>query len=139
MICARYERVLDFIKMHYCLTQRTDTQFWRDNTDATSIPETLRERLAAWRHRPPHRLDFVTDLEMFMPSSWQYVLYGMEFRTDLQAMRSSYPRMEEARREFAAIQQVSARAMNDLPKHRELVEQMCRAYQQRSGEVPVAG
>ena len=133
MMCARYERVLDFIKMHYCLTQRTDTAFWRDNTDPASIPETLRDRLAAWRYRPPHRLDFVTDLEMFLPSSWQYVLYGMEFRTDLESMRASYPRMDEAQREFAAIQQVSAHAMKDLPKHRELVEQMCRAYLQRSG------
>jgi tryptophan 7-halogenase len=142
MMCARYERVLDFIKMHYCLTQRTDTKFWIDNTDAASIPETLRERLAAWRHRPPHRLDFVTDLEMFMPSSWQYVLYGMEFRTNMEAMRSSYPRMEEAQREFAAIQQVSARAVSDLPKHRALVEQMCLAYLGRKGVasgMPLAG
>lgn len=133
MMCARYERVLDFIKMHYCLTQRRDTAFWIDNTDAASIPETLRDRLAAWRHRPPHRLDFVTDLEMFMPSSWQYVLYGMEFKTDLASMRSSYPRMDEARREFEAIQQVSQHAVRDLPAHRTLVEQMCQAYRQRHG------
>lgn len=133
MMCARYERVLDFIKMHYCLTQRRDTAFWIDNTDAASIPETLRDRLAVWRHRPPHRLDFVTDLEMFMPSSWQYVLYGMEFKTDLASMRSSYPRMDEARREFEAIQQVSQHAVRDLPAHRTLVEQMCQAYRQRHG------
>jgi tryptophan halogenase len=139
MIGARYERVLDFIKMHYCLTQRTDTRFWTDNTDPASIPESLRDRLAAWRYRPPHRLDFVTDLEMFMPSSWQYVLYGMEFHTELEPMRSSYPRMEEAQREFAQLQQVSAHALRDLPKHRELVEQMCRAYRQRSGAVELAG
>jgi tryptophan halogenase len=74
-----------------------------------------------------------------MPSSWQYVLYGMEFRTDLEALRGSYRRMEEAQREFAAIQQISAHAMKDLPKHRELVEQMCQAYLQRSEAMPLAG
>ncbi|HUA81438.1 MAG TPA: tryptophan 7-halogenase, partial [Dyella sp.] len=131
MMCARYERVLDFIKMHYCLTQRRDSAFWIDNTDSASIPESLRDRLAAWRHRPPHRLDFVTDLEMFMPASWQYVLYGMEYKTNLEPMRSSFPRMDEAQREFAAIQQVGAHAMNDLPQHRALVEQMRQAYLQR--------
>lgn len=133
MMCARYERVLDFIKMHYCLTQRRDSSFWIDNTDPVGIPETLRDRLAAWQHRPPHRLDFVTDLEMFMPASWQYVLYGMEYKTNLEPMRSSFPRMEEAQREFAAIQHVSAHAMNDLPQHRALVDQMRAKYLQRTG------
>ncbi len=78
-----------------------------------------------WRGRPPNRLDFVTDLEMYPPSSWQYVLYGMEFRTDLSSSRASYPRIEEARREFQMIQQVSQRALADLPTHRALVEQLC--------------
>ena len=125
LMCARYERIVDFVKMHYCLTQRTDTPFWRDNADPRSIPETLREKLAMWRCRPPHRLDFVTDLEMYPPSSWQYVLYGMEFQTDLTASRAAYPRIDDARREFATIRQVSQHALADLPPHRALVEHLC--------------
>jgi len=39
----------------------------------------LRDQLAMWRSRPPHRLDFITDVEMFLPASWQFILYGMEF------------------------------------------------------------
>ena len=31
LMTARYERIVDFIKLHYFLTQRTDTAFWRDN------------------------------------------------------------------------------------------------------------
>ena len=122
---ARYERIVDFVKMHYCLTQRTDTSFWRDNADPRSVPETLREKLAMWRCRPPHRLDFVTDLEMYPPSSWQYVLYGMEFETDLATSRAAYPRSDDARREFATIRQVSQHALADLPPHRALVEHLC--------------
>jgi len=121
----RYERIVDFIKMHYCLTQRTDTPFWRDNADPRSAPESLREKLAMWRCRPPHRLDFVTDLEMYPPSSWQYVLYGMEYATDMTATRAAYPRVDDARQEFATIRQVSQRALADLPPHRALVEHLC--------------
>jgi len=124
MMRARYERIVDFLKMHYCLSQRKDA-FWIDNADPASIPGTLREKLAMWRCRPPTRLDFIADLEMYPPSSWQYVLYGMEFATDLAASRASYPRMEEARREFQAIRQVAQRAIADLPPHRALVEQVC--------------
>lgn len=121
----RYERIFDFVKMHYCLTQRTDTPFWIDNADPRSVPESLRERLAMWRCRPPHRMDFITDVEMYPPSSWQYVLYGMEYATDLGGGRAAYPRFEDAKREFATIRQVSQHALADLPPHRALVEQLC--------------
>jgi tryptophan 7-halogenase len=133
MMVARYDRIIDFIKMHYCLSQRRDSTFWIDNADAASIPQTLQDKLALWKHRPPHRLDFVSDLEMFMVSSWQYVLYGMEFKTDLEPMRSMYPRTDEARHEFTMIQKAASQAMQDLPDHRALVEQMCREYEQRKG------
>ena len=119
----RFENVTDFIKLHYCLTQRTDTAFWRDNCDAASIPERLRDKLALWRCRPPHRLDFIADLEMYPPSSWQYVLYGMEFATDLSGNRAAYPRMADAQQEFAAIREMGERALKDLPRHRALVAQ----------------
>jgi tryptophan 7-halogenase len=122
---ARYARIIDFIKLHYCLTQRSDSQFWIDNVNCDSIPASLQDRLAMWRCRPPHRLDFITDLEMYPPSSWQYVLYGMEFKSDLAASRAAYPRLEEARREFRMIQQVSQHALADLPPHRALVENFC--------------
>lgn len=125
MMATRYERIIDFIKMHYCLSQRRDSAFWIDNADPAGIPATLQDRLALWRHRPPHRLDFITDLEMFLPASWQYILYGMEFHTDLEPMRSAYPQMDAARREFAMIRQAAGHALNDLPGHRALVEQMC--------------
>ncbi|HEY2623542.1 MAG TPA: tryptophan halogenase family protein [Dyella sp.] len=132
MMVARYDRIIDFIKMHYCVSQRRDTAFWIDNADPASIPQTLQDKLALWRNRPPHRLDFVSDLEMFMASSWQYVLYGMEFKTDMEPMRGNYPRFDEARQEFATIQQVAALALNDLPDHRALVEHMCNEYRQRT-------
>ncbi|EIL92899.1 tryptophan halogenase family protein [Rhodanobacter spathiphylli] len=134
MMVARYERIIDFIKMHYCLSQRRDHAFWIDNADPASIPQTLQDRLALWRHRPPHRLDFVTDLEMFLPCSWQYVLYGMEFRTDLEPMRSAYPQMAAARREFAMIREMAGHALVDLPDHRTLVEQLCREHVQRTAQ-----
>lgn len=129
---ARYERIFDFVKMHYCLTQRHDHAFWIDNTDPSTIPATLRDKLAMWRCRPPQRLDFIADLEMYLPASWQFVLYGMEYPTDLSASRACYPRQEAALQEFRNIRQVSERALADLPTHRALVEQLCRRADARA-------
>jgi len=125
VMTTRYERIFDFIKMHYCLSQRRDSQFWIDNVDPAGIPDTLADQLSMWRSRPPHRLDFVTDVEMFLPASWQFILYGMEFKTDLDPMRAMYPRFDAARREFEMIRTMSAHAVADLPDHRALVEQAC--------------
>jgi tryptophan halogenase len=128
---ARYERIFDFIKMHYCLSARRDSTFWIDNADAASIPASLQDRLAMWRCRPPHRLDFVSDIEMFQPASWQYILYGMEFRTDLEPARATYAQADAARREFEMIRALGAHAVNDLPDHRALVEALCAHGAQR--------
>jgi len=125
VMTTRYERIFDFIKMHYCLSRRRDSQFWLDNVDVASVPDSLRDQLAMWRSRPPHRLDFITDVEMFLPASWQFILYGMEFETDLSPMRAMYPRIDEARREFEMIRKVSSHAIVDLPDHRALVEELC--------------
>jgi tryptophan 7-halogenase len=121
----RYARVVDFIKLHYCLTRRTDSQFWIDNADPRSIPDSLKDKLAMWRARPPHRLDFVTDLEMYPPSSWQYVLYGMEFETALHASATDPARQSEAAEEFRIIARLAERALADLPRHRSLVDHLC--------------
>ncbi len=120
---GRYERVVDFIKLHYCLTQRTDSPFWTENADPRSIPASLQDKLAMWRARAPHRLDFVSDLEMYPTTSWQYVLYGMEFGTQLQA--ASDAREAQARSEFASIAQLGGQALADLPDHRALVAHFC--------------
>jgi len=123
-MAARFSRVVDFLKLHYCLSQRTDSRFWIDNREPGSIPDSLKDKLTMWSSRPPHRLDFITDLEMYPPASWQFVLYGMEFRTDLSASRAALPRLDEARYEFAMIRKVSASAIADLPDHRALLDQI---------------
>jgi tryptophan halogenase len=124
IMLQRYERVRDFLKMHYCLTARTDTAFWRDNAQPRTIPESLQDLLERWRYRPPEGLDFNMNIDSFAESSWQFVLYGMGYKTDLSARASTFRHYEEARREFAAISREAARAATLLPSHRDLISQV---------------
>jgi tryptophan halogenase len=123
MMLERFDRVFDFIKLHYTLTKRRDTDFWRDNADPATNFTTLADKLEMWRCRPPHRLDFVTDYELYLPASWQFVLYGMEFETVLPGS-TALPDYLIAQREFAAIRDVSARALRDLPDHRAMLNRI---------------
>jgi tryptophan halogenase len=122
----RYERIVDFLKLHYCLSQRADHAFWMDNADTGSLPGSLQDRLVMWRSRPPARLDFIADIEMYPPASWQYVLYGMEYATRLPVSAAGPARFDDARREFGAIARMAQRAIGDLPAHRQLVEYYLR-------------
>ncbi|MDZ5648347.1 tryptophan halogenase family protein [Nitrospirillum sp. BR 11828] len=122
----RYERAADFLKLHYCLTRRTDTAFWRDNADAATLPDTLRDLLDRWRHRPPEGLDFDLNLDTFSEASWRFVLYGMEYGTDLTAQAGAFRHKDEARRHFAAIRAGTTQALAALPRHRDLIQQIYR-------------
>ncbi len=119
----RCEKIVNFLKLHYCLTQRTEP-FWRDNTAPETIPEELRDMLGRWKHRPPSRFDFVTDVETFAFFNYQYILYGMGFETDLDAARGVYAHADTARKIFEKIRGFGEHAVKDLPSHRELIEQV---------------
>jgi hypothetical protein len=76
----RWQRIIEFLKLHYALTQRTDTDYWRDASRPESFSESLRELLSLWRFRPPYHNDFVQGEEIFPAASYHYVLYGMDFQ-----------------------------------------------------------
>ena len=120
LMAARYERIITFLKLHYCLSRREEP-FWRDNAAPASIPEPLADLLDQWRHRPPNRFDFLIDVESFAYFNYQYVLYGMEYPTDLSAARTDFPDVAAADKLFARIRSFGDRASADLPSHRALI------------------
>ena len=80
----RWGRIIDFLKLHYALTKRTDSAFWRDNVDPASLPDHLKELLTLWKYHSPWFFDEFDRLEEVFPAaSYQYVLYGMGFRTEV--------------------------------------------------------
>ena len=117
----RYERTLDFMKLHYCLSERRDSRFWLDNVDSASIPDSLQELLSIWEHRPPGSVDIDRDSDVFDESSWQYVLYGMGYKTDLHPRAGTFRHQDEARAAFADIKRQAVLACRTLPAHRDLI------------------
>ena len=120
----RFEHVMDFIKLHYFLSQRSDTDFWHDNRAPASASDYLRGKLEQWRHRPPSFLDIDASHDIFDENSWQYILYGMGFHTDIRARAGALRFYEDARSEFASIRQQSDNALSAVPSHRHLVSEV---------------
>jgi len=58
LMANRYYEILDFINMHYCLTKRNDTAFWREVQKPERINPRLQAKLAMWKTKPPTAHDF---------------------------------------------------------------------------------
>ncbi|WP_075791467.1 tryptophan halogenase family protein [Massilia putida] len=116
----RWERIIDFLKLHYVLSKRTDSGYWLDHRAGHTQPARLRELLALWRTRTPSRRDFPRIEEIFPSASWQYVLYGMGFRPELTARASDLP--AAASQYFREAARLTARMLPLLPANREMLD-----------------
>ncbi len=74
----RWDRIVEFLKLHYILSRRTEP-YWQAHRDPSTVPPRLAALLDRWRHRPPSLLDLSEIEEVFPAASYQYVLYGMGF------------------------------------------------------------
>ncbi|MFT5758268.1 MAG: tryptophan halogenase [Alteromonadaceae bacterium] len=125
-LTMRMQRTVEFIKLHYCISQRRDSQYWIDNCDPASIPENLQQRLDFWKSQLPTKYDFENAWEPFNLDSYLYVLYGMGFDTDVANLAAKYNEHAKAELLFKNIDKASAVLIDKLPKQRELIEKVIK-------------
>lgn len=119
-----WDKVIDFIKLHYYLSDRDDSDFWRDNRDVASVPASLLANLQQWRYQVPSAYDFHSKLEVFNLENYLYVMYGMGFQTDLQGQAARLTSQSQAQQMFAFYQRKYAQLQPELLSHRELIRRI---------------
>lgn len=117
LLRTTWERVIDFVQLHYRLSDRDDSPFWRDNRHNPHLSDTLRERLATWALRPPLKSDFPDRADLFDVDNHLYVLYGMGFATRPVPLAAA--EHQEAQRQFERLARLAPRACAALPGHRD--------------------
>jgi tryptophan 7-halogenase len=127
----RWDKSVDFVKLHYCISKRRDTQYWVDSCALESIPESLQKKLNHWRSHVPSKYDFDYAYEPFVLDSYLFVLYGMQFPTSLTHNESTFQDANEARNKFMEIDNVTNILTKELPSQRELVEKVYKYGFQR--------
>ena len=147
VMANRFYEILDFINMHYCLTRRTDTPFWREIRRPERINDRLKAKLDFWRLKPPSAYDFEDQFFPGQPAasvqsggpsgdnrspvdtgrlwnhhSYENVLYGMDFlRGEFRALYGdNRPRPGILRRVQSAVQS----APGKLPPHDVWLQRM---------------
>jgi tryptophan halogenase len=69
--------VMEFLVLHYCVSDRRDTPFWRANRTDLQVPEGLAERLRLWRRRLPNRRNVNPHYHGFEAYSYSVILQGI--------------------------------------------------------------
>jgi tryptophan halogenase len=114
---ADFEEVRDFIMLHYCTTQRDDTEFWRW-CKSIKLPESLQERIALFKAHGILREG--TD-ELFRHTSWQSVFEGMGIRPKKYCPRVDNMDFQEINDTLAMARQAIQSMVKTLPSHDEFL------------------
>ncbi|MFM5953809.1 MAG: tryptophan halogenase family protein [Novosphingobium sp.] len=118
-----YERIRDFIILHYKATERDDTPFW-DYCRTMDVPETLQRKIDLWM---ANARIFREDEELFAEESWIQVFLGqgmiprgydpmVKIKSDVQINQF-----------LANIQSVIGKCVDVMPSHAEFVAKSCPA------------
>lgn len=118
-----YERIRDFIILHYKATMRSDTPFW-DYCRTMEVPETLQRKIDLWM---ANARIFREDEELFSEESWISVFLGqgmipraydplVNIKSDVQITQF-----------LSNIQAVIGKCVDVMPTHAEFVAKTCPA------------
>ncbi|NTS76740.1 tryptophan 7-halogenase [Catenovulum sp. SM1970] len=119
----RWQKSIDFIKLHYYLSKRQEA-FWLDNKKPETVPETLLNAIAHWQHHPISQYDFDNVYEPFPLDSYQYVLHGMEFSQALDHNRARYNKTMQAQYYFQRAAKLTEQLQKQLPSNRDLLNKL---------------
>ncbi len=120
----RWQKIVEFLKLHYVLSQRSDSDYWLDNRKLNTVPDSLQDMLALWRYQSPNKYDFPQLEELFPSASFQYVLYGMGFIPELPERVKRKDSRDLANKLIEENIQHTKQLMAVLPTNRGLVNKL---------------
>jgi tryptophan halogenase len=125
---AEIEHIRDFIILHYQVTNRQDTPFWRA-CRSMDIPPSLRHRIDLFRETG--RV-FRVPNELFAENSWIQVMLGQGITPQQHHQVADLMGDEELARFLGGIKATVDKTVMQLPAHQSYVEMYCAAPKLRA-------
>ncbi|QJE02094.1 tryptophan 7-halogenase [Massilia forsythiae] len=115
---GRYESVRDFIILHYKLTARDDSDFWR-HCAAMPVPEPLRHQIELFRETGRVA---VLDRDGFAEPSFVAMMMGLGITPRRYDPLADRVDIRQVHGHFAGVRDLVAQAAARMPEHRAYVE-----------------
>jgi len=123
IVTSEYERVRDFLVLHYSSTERDDSEIWR-YCRSIEKPDTLRERIELFQSCG--RL-IREDNELFPMQSWLYVLVGQNIMPQNDDPLVSILDPRQVMDNLSNIRSVVRQCAAAMPKHEDFISRNCAA------------
>jgi len=118
-----YEQVRDFLVLHYCATERDDTEFW-NYCRTMELPESLKQRMDIYKENA--RL-YRHDNELFGEVSWFAVMHGQNIMPKRFHPNANMIPEAELTQRMNDIKRTWQNCLERMPSHQEYIDQNCRA------------
>ncbi len=122
-IRSMYEDIRDFIAMHYA-SSNLEHPFWQAARSREAVPDTVRNRLALWKHKLPSTLDIDVQNPLFPAWSYLYVLFGKHFFDDCDFPLEPTVSDEDFDEFLVKIDEKRQQVLARAPDHRALLDQV---------------
>jgi len=121
IVDLEYDRVRDFLILHYHATERSDTPFW-DYVRTMEIPDSLSEKLDLFRRRGR----VVKYREgAFLEPSWIAVYLGQRILPEGHDLRADLPRADSLASGMEELRTEIQKTVQAMPDHLQMIAQYC--------------
>ena len=121
LIDLEYDRIRDFLILHYHATTRNDSPFW-DHVRTMTVPDTLAEKIDLFRRRGR----VVKYREgVFLDASWVAVYLGQRVMPHGHDLRADAPATDAIRRGIDTLAEDIVARVGRMPSHADFVARYC--------------
>ena len=120
---AEYERIRDFLILHYTATQRDDSEFWRYCKNM-SIPDRLAYKI---EHFKTHGMVISDERELFHNPSWIAVYLGQDIVPERAPAMAMHRTNVPVRQRMQQIRSAMSEAVSAMPTHEAFIERYCKS------------
>jgi len=121
IMASQFDEVRDFIVLHYCLSKRDDTPFWREVSRQPRIPESLASKLDLWSRYLPNKLHLRDSLQIFDHRNYECILFGMGWKPKVSGGSVGLFQPPDGDRVYRLVRSIAQRAVSELPAHEDVL------------------
>jgi tryptophan halogenase len=118
-----FEKIRDFLVLHYNATERNDTPFW-DYCRTMSVPDYLKDKMELFRS---HGRIFRENEELFTETSWFAVMLSQGIEPRAHDPMADIMPEAELRSRMEHIRTVIANSVDHMPRQTDFIAQHCAA------------
>lgn len=126
-----YCELRDFILLHYVLSRRKDSDFWRFFTESGVMTESLKRNLDLWDEKLPTNTDIPNRVTMFGPHNYFYILAGLNYLPKHGIGHAAYIPSSISQSVIEKIDSIRKSAIEQSPTMSEFMKKMNSAVENR--------